>query len=271
MSNFFLRTITGILFVAVILGSLFIGEIGFALLFLVIIFGTMNEFYSLLSSNGYPTFKITGLTTGLLLFILIFLDKSLTLNVKYGILVVAYLLIPVSMVFKKPNNMLLVRFSSTILGIVYIALPLSLSLFIVYLTGEYEPWILLSLFVLLWANDTFAYLSGLAFGKTKLIERISPKKTLEGLFGGGLFTMLISVFINKWIPAELSLFDWLSIAFLIVAAGNIGDLTESVIKRSLNVKDSGRAFPGHGGFLDRFDSILLALPSVFAYLYIFKH
>jgi phosphatidate cytidylyltransferase len=110
----------------------------------------------------------------------------------------------------------------------------------------------------------------MAFGRTKLLERISPKKTWEGFIGGGLATIPFSVLIKNLVSLDFSITDWMIIAVLVVVAGNAGDLAESVLKRSLNVKDSGKVFPGHGGFLDRFDSILLALPAVFAYLYIFK-
>lgn len=270
MNNFFQRSITGFLFVIVIIGSLFIGEIGCALLFLVIIYGTQREFYILMERNNLPSYKLAGLTMGLITFILIFLDLSSDMHVRYGILALPYLLIPVSMIFDTSEKSPFIRFSTTVLGVVYIALPLTLALYMAYATGNYNAELLIAFFALLWANDTFAYLSGMAFGRTKLLERISPKKTWEGFIGGGLATIPFSVLIKNLVSLDFSITDWMIIAVLVVVAGNAGDLAESVLKRSLNVKDSGKVFPGHGGFLDRFDSILLALPAVFAYLYIFK-
>ncbi len=271
MNTFLQRTITGFLFVIVILGSLYLDEIGFALLFLVILFGTLKEFYSLLHQHQLPSFKLLGITLGLSVFIVMLLNYSFQTRIGYAILAVLYLTIPISVIFDKSGSYPLLKFGITILGVAYIAIPLSLSVHIAYFNGSYNSGLLMGFFVLLWANDTFAYLSGLAFGKTKLIERISPKKTWEGLLGGGIVTIGLSLLLEKVFPIGFSPADWMIIAFLIVTAGNFGDLTESVIKRALQVKDSGNIFPGHGGFLDRFDSILLALPAVFVYVYIFKH
>lgn len=271
MNNFLLRTITGILFVVVVIGSLLLDEIGFALLFLTIMFSAQREFYNLLETKGYVTFKIFGVALGLILFVLLFLEASYDIEVKYGLIVALYLIIPVALIFDKSGAQPVMRFAGTILGIVYVSLPLTLSIWLAYINGVYNAGLLIGVFVLLWANDTFAYLSGVSFGKTKFFERISPKKTWEGFIGGSIATIVLSVFLKNWIPFDLAVVDWMIIAVLVVVAGNFGDLTESVMKRSLQVKDSGRAFPGHGGVLDRFDSILLALPAVFAYLYIFKY
>lgn len=270
MNNFVQRTVTGLLFVIVILGSLYLDAIGFALLFLVMLTGSLQEFYILLHRNKYSSYKKIGVITGIALFVFAFLDMSFGIQTGYGWLVLLYLLIPASMLFDKTAGSPLTRFAVTNLGFVYIALPLTLANYMAFYTGTYHSGILMAFFILLWTNDTFAYLSGLVFGRTKLIERISPKKTWEGLIGGGLATVGLSQFIENIFSIGFNQMDWSIIAVLIVIAGNLGDLTESVIKRTLKVKDSGKVFPGHGGFLDRFDSILLALPAVFAYLFIFK-
>ena len=120
-------------------------------------------------------------------------------------------------------------------------------------------------FILLWANDTFAYLTGIIFGKHRLFERISPKKSWEGFFGGLVGTVVLSFLVAKLFPV-LPFYHWMAVAALIVVFGVYGDLIESLLKRNLKIKDSGHFLPGHGGILDRFDSVLLAAPMVYFYL-----
>jgi phosphatidate cytidylyltransferase len=143
-----------------------------------------------------------------------------------------------------------------------------------YLLGFYENYswnnefnyeLLIGFFILNWSGDTGAYLVGSAIGKNKLLERISPKKTIEGSLGGLILTVLIAYFISM-VFKQVSLLDWIIVAILIVIFGTAGDLFESMIKRKAEVKDSGTLIPGHGGILDRFDSILFSAPVVFIYL-----
>ena len=125
----------------------------------------------------------------------------------------------------------------------------------------------LAFMLMLWANDTGAYLSGRWLGRTKLFERHSPKKTWEG-FLGGIFHSAILAFIISHYYTELPWRTWVSVAIIIGVVGTTGDLVESMFKRSINIKDSGGILPGHGGLLDRFDGLLLACPAVFTYLYL---
>ncbi len=115
------------------------------------------------------------------------------------------------------------------------------------------------------ANDTGAYLVGRKFGKHKLFERISPKKTWEGSFGGAILGLGVG-YLNAQLFPDLSLFNWMIVALLVVVFGSLGDLVESMFKRSLGIKDSGKLLPGHGGILDRFDGIFIAAPVVYTYL-----
>lgn len=131
--------------------------------------------------------------------------------------------------------------------------------------GEYNYQIVLGFFFLLWANDTGAYLVGRKLGRTKLFERISPKKTWEGSIGGGLMGLGIG-YMNALLFPDLSLINWLVVALIVLIFGSLGDLVESMFKRSLNIKDSGKLLPGHGGLLDRFDGIFIAAPIVYTYL-----
>ncbi len=154
-----------------------------------------------------------------------------------------------------------------ILGQVFIALPFSLLNFLVFPSGEFNPVFLLSLFVLIWTNDTGAYVVGISFGKHKLFERISPKKSWEGFFGGIFFALILAYFLPQ-ITGEIDILRWFGFALIAVVFGTWGDLIESLIKRTVDVKDSGNILPGHGGLLDRFDSLLFAVPLIYIYLQI---
>lgn len=150
---------------------------------------------------------------------------------------------------------------------IYVLLPFMLYMRAAYLfEGSYHYYIALGFLLLLWANDTGAYFVGKALGKNKLFPRISPGKTWEGAIGGGVLSMFVALGLSSAFQS-LSVEQWVGMSFLITVGGIYGDLTESMIKRSLGVKDSGKLIPGHGGFLDRFDGLLLAAPLVAAWLY----
>lgn len=146
----------------------------------------------------------------------------------------------------------------------YIILPIILLTKIPQSDKSYNPKIIISIFILIWANDTFAFLIGKNFGKRKLFERISPKKTIEGFIGGLICAMLFSILIATYF-IEQSIYIWAAIALIVGFFGTIGDLVESRFKRFAGVKDSGKIMPGHGGILDRLDSIIFAAPFVFLF------
>ena len=132
----------------------------------------------------------------------------------------------------------------------------------------FSPGIVIGFFLLIWANDTGAYLSGVSFGKHKLMERISPKKTWEGFFGGLVTAMLVGWLLSGWLGV-VDKFEWVIIAVIVSVSGTYGDLVESMLKRSIGVKDSGTFLPGHGGFLDRFDSAIISFPLVYLFIALF--
>ena len=136
---------------------------------------------------------------------------------------------------------------------------------IAFRMGAFHPNIIFGLLLLTWANDTGAYLIGSQIGRTKLFPRISPKKTWEGSLGGVLVAFMTAYLLSLFFK-DLVLKDWLILAFLVSIFGSIGDLVESMLKRSLKIKDSGNLLPGHGGMLDRFDAFLFLLPFAAAYL-----
>lgn len=157
---------------------------------------------------------------------------------------------------------------------IYIGFPMAV---MVYIAMNYSPYILLTIFVLMWLNDTGAYLVGCSIGRHKLIERVSPKKTWEGFFGGLIFSMAVSLLIFYFIKPfegmehiDMSLIFWLSVGAIVSIIGTWGDLIESMIKRDLQIKDSGNLIPGHGGILDRIDSILFVLPAILLFLHFWQ-
>lgn len=147
----------------------------------------------------------------------------------------------------------------------YVALPLSLLVLSAMKDSYYHPYLLLGVFILTWTNDTFAFLTGSWLGKHKLVPHISPKKSIEGLIGGGLFTLGAAWLYSRF-NQDISFIQWLVTGIIVVIFGTLGDLSESVIKRNFNAKDSGTILPGHGGFLDRIDGLLFIGPAVYFYL-----
>lgn len=268
MDNFNKRTITGIFFIIFIVGSVLVGPYAFAVLFLFITILGVLEFYKMLESDNIHPGKIRGLLAGSFLYTSIALVSLTVLNPKYlliNILVLFYFFIhELFMKAEKP----FANVAYSFLGILYIVLPFSLLNFLFYQgfdLAKSKPFLLISFFCILWANDTMAYIIGLLIGKHKFFERISPKKTWEGSIGGLVFGLAMA-YVAFLFYGEYSLFHWLMIALIIIIFGALGDLAESSFKRSLKVKDSGSILPGHGGILDRFDSVLFSVPFVFLYL-----
>lgn len=155
----------------------------------------------------------------------------------------------------------------------YLIIPFILITKIPYGTYGYNPKIMISIFILIWVNDTFAYIVGKSIGKKKLLERVSPKKTIEGFIGGLLFCVLASCIISKYYIQikESNMYIWVIIAIIVGVFGTLGDLVESKLKRIAGVKDSGNIMPGHGGVLDRLDSIIFVAPFVFTFYQILHY
>ncbi|MEZ7504002.1 phosphatidate cytidylyltransferase [Flavobacterium sp. Arc2] len=164
-------------------------------------------------------------------------------------------------------------FSKYIYLIGYIILPFVIMTKIPFGINGYNPKILISIFILIWTNDSFAYIVGKSIGKTKLFERISPKKTIEGFIGGVVFCVIASYLISKYYIqiAEGKIYIWIIIALIVGIFGTIGDLIESKFKRFAGVKDSGKIMPGHGGVLDRLDSVIFVAPIVFLFYQILNY
>jgi phosphatidate cytidylyltransferase len=265
MNNFVKRTLSGFIFVTLVIGSILLSQYAFAAVFVVICGLSVREFHKL--SNRQNDVEVNlwlALFGGMLLFVSSFLHAAgiwrYPVFSAYGFYIV---IVFVSELYRHKANPLN-NWAYFIMGQVFVALPFSLLNFILFI-HNWQPLVLLAVFVTIWVNDTGAYLIGITFGKHRLFERISPKKSWEGFFGGAFFALLSGYVFSLLIP-EISLLNWLIFSEIIVVFGTFGDLIESLMKRTVGVKDSGNIIPGHGGLLDRFDSMLLAAPVIFIYL-----
>jgi phosphatidate cytidylyltransferase len=267
-SNFSQRTLTGFLFVTAVTLSIVSHSISFMALLILLNALCLFEFYELILPDKSEFEKYLAISAGTLIyymFALVF-RGSLSLAWYYHIIPLFLLLFIVKLYENTHNEFITLAYQ--LLGLVYITLPLIMFTKMGYFNSfEYNAGLPMGFLILLWTSDTGAYLAGRSFGKRKLFERVSPKKTWEGSIGGLLATLLVSLLIAQfeWFDG-VTLVDWLVIGLLIVAFGTYGDLFESLMKRNLVIKDSGTLLPGHGGILDRFDGLFLAVPAVFFYL-----
>jgi phosphatidate cytidylyltransferase len=269
LKTFFTRTLTAGGFVAVLLSCTYFSQWSFITLFEIITILGLVEFYTLAEKGANKPHKYWGTIVGSVLFISTALVCAHVVDTKMLLINIPFLfsIFIIELYTKSPNPFRNIAF--TILGIIYVALPFSLLNYIVMYTGTYSHQIIFGFFFILWCNDSGAYLAGSAFGKRKLFARISPGKSWEGSAGGALLAYVVVLIIHNWYTT-VTVIDWMVIAAILVVIGTLGDLVESLYKRSKNVKDSGSILPGHGGILDRFDSLIMATPFVFTYLYIIK-
>ena len=266
-SNLVQRAITSLVGAALILAALIYSDWTYFLIFATILGMSQMEFYKLSGLDGMLPLKSFGTILGLLIFTLTFLVEKEQFPHEY-----LYLIFPlVSLTFfiklyKKTDKKPFTGVAYTYLGIFYVAVPISLlNLAVFSVDGLYHYEILIGCLLILWASDSGAYFAGTRFGKTKLFERVSPKKSWEG-FLGGAFSALVVAFVLSQYFVVLEDWKWLVIAGIIIIAGTYGDLIESLFKRSIEIKDSGSVLPGHGGFMDRFDGLLLSAPFITAFL-----
>ncbi len=269
MNNFIKRTLTATVFVAVLLGCTFWSPISFSVLFFIITILGVWEFYTLSEKGGSQPQKIIGTTVAALFFagnalVCIFHLNPLILIIFIPLL---FLIFIIELYLKAENPFRNIAF--TVLGIIYVALPFSLLNHINWSSGSYNYQLLFGIFFIIWSNDSGAYLVGSTIGKHKLFLRVSPGKSWEGSIGGAIISYCVTFIISGWYTS-ISRVDWMAIATLLIIFGTLGDLVKSIYKRSLNVKDSGNILPGHGGILDRFDSLIMGTPFVFTYLYLEK-
>ena len=268
MKNFIQRSITGIIYVIIIIASILLHPFVFAFVFTGITAIGLVEFYNLATTEQIHPWKLTGTFAGVALFITNFLYASGYIQLSLLISLVLLLFVIFFLGLFRWREHIILNTGVTFLGILYIAFPLSLLIYLGYPKKESSSFtyeILIGYMIIHLLYDASAYITGSLIGKHKIMEKVSPGKTWEGLIGGLIIALGIALILSG-IFKIITRTDWLIITLITVITGTLGDLVESGIKRNASIKDSGRLLPGHGGILDRIDSILLSVPFVLLYL-----
>ncbi len=279
MQGLLKRVITAVFFVIVMLGGIYGGQYPFVILFAIITALCLWEFLSITLQKNQKRDrirKVIGLVFGLTPFVMV---SMLKLNLLHDpedfVLFTSMLCFPIIFLCfvyelftasKEP----FANVAYIILGMVYIGTPFALVNFIAFDGEQFQANTVFGLLLLTWINDTAAYLVGSKIGKTKLFPRISPNKTWEGSIGGGIFTLIFAGFLGSFFPVQ-NIIQWLVLGGIVVIFGSIGDLIESMFKRSFDIKDSGTLLPGHGGLLDRFDAFIFLAPFATAFILMVRY
>ncbi len=274
MKNLTVRALSGAILAVVMIGATLLSQWSFGALLLVLLVGGMNEFYTLSARQDQRPQRLIGLIMGVMLFMLNFAfvsddieilgsaNAAFTFGLAFVLLVVPLMF--VCELYRKEGNPA-AGVGVTLAGVLYVALPFSLMCYIPIVGSEtWNPWVMIAYIAIIWANDVFAYLVGMSVGRHPLFARLSPKKSWEGFFGG-----LAGAVVAGIVAARLlddSMWAWAGLALIASVTGVLGDLVESMFKRAASVKDSGSIIPGHGGWLDRFDALILSAPFVFVYM-----
>lgn len=280
MKELGIRTFSGLILIAVFSGAVLFSRWSFGALLLAILVGCQWEFYRICRRGGVSPQSFTGLICGIALFVVNFIifrqfgDGGIA-DYAAGnavLILLLYIVVLLPSIFicelaRKSDNPI-ANIAATVTGVVYAAVPVSLLLYIPLLLGggEWNGWMMLGFVLIVWANDVFAYLVGCTFGKHRMCERISPKKSWEGFFGGVAGAIAVGLLVGRLLGGSLPV--WGGLAAVTAVTGVAGDFVESMFKRSVGIKDSGAMLPGHGGWLDRFDAMLISVPFVFVYLLI---
>ncbi|MFZ6000685.1 MAG: phosphatidate cytidylyltransferase [Bacteroidota bacterium] len=268
-SNLTQRIITAILGAAAIVFGIVFSEWTYFAIFFIICLFSLIEFYNLAGLDGMLPQKTFGTISGLIIYSLSFFIERGDISYRYYFLFFPLIsCVYIIKLYKKFERKPFTNIAFTFLGIFYVAIPFALLNIAAFENGFYDFQIIFGCLFILWATDTGAYFAGTYFGRRKLFERISPKKSWEGALGGALLAYIFA-FTIAYFFHSLEFWKWMVVAAIIIVGGVFGDLVESLLKRSIEIKDSGDALPGHGGFLDRFDGLLISAPFIVAFLEIF--
>jgi phosphatidate cytidylyltransferase len=272
LKNFLTRTLTGFFIVLIVLGSIWFHQLSFLALGLLIITGSQLELLRLVFPTTHKEHLLSGLATSYTVYIVSALIACGYISSIFLLLIILPLIVLSILELYKSGGKHFDSISKVILTTVYSTLPYVLMVFYAISGNKpessFSPEMIVAFFILIWINDTGAYLVGASIGRNKLFEKVSPNKTWEGFAGGLLLTVLASWFAGGLLdiyPRTI----WIVTGVLVSVFATFGDLFESLIKRNAGVKDSGRILPGHGGFLDRFDGVTFAFPMVYLYLTFF--
>lgn len=265
MKENIIRALSGVMYVSILVVSIFSSEFAFTTLFLLFGIICLWELQRLLHLRSY---------LGYILLLALFYIFSYARLSPYGTQVLLLITIFVNLFLVKDlllvHKIPLFEKKKYIIIIFYLIASLIFLTLIPSYTGDFTPELVVGIFSLIWINDTFAYLVGKNFGRRKLFERISPKKTIEGFLGGMIFTG-IAGYVVFLITGLLNIQIWIGLAVILSVFGTLGDLIQSKFKRQAGVKDSGRLMPGHGGLFDRLDSIIFSSPFIYAYLQLMNY
>lgn len=279
LKNLSVRILTGAGLAAVLFGATLLSPWGYVALMAVIAAVGTWEFYNLCNHCGYTPQRVMGVALAVILFgfgAALFASFAIARSFEAEIVILAallYLLVAVPSVFvcelfRKAEHPI-ANVATTLAGVVYVALPTAMMLAVPLLLsdkGEWNPWYALCYILTIWANDSFAYLTGITIGKNRMCERISPKKSWEGFVGGVVASVGFAALWGHLLGGNIAV--WAGLGAVIAVTGVAGDFVESLFKRSAGVKDSGSFLPGHGGMLDRFDALFISAPYVVLYLII---
>ena len=260
MREIVVRSISGILYVLIVVFSMYTSRELFMILFLILGLQTLKEFKKLIGLKHFTPYLLLPIS---LLLISYYYPGDIILYTYLGISLLVSILLAKDV--QSTTNSLLLKKQKYIPTMLYIISGFVFLTLIPFSKGVFKPEIIVGVFVLIWCNDTFAYIIGKSLGKNKLLERVSPKKTIEGFFGGILGAVIASFIIFNVLDIY-TLPVWISLAVIISVCGSIGDLVQSNYKRQAGVKDSGNVMPGHGGLYDRLDSAIYASPFIYAFL-----
>lgn len=274
MRNFLIRGQTAIIFASVMIVGIWWNVYSYGVLMGIIILFTLYEYFKIISytreaNKVSKLYMPLGVLTGLATF-------ASSLLVLEGFVSSVIYVIPTCLLFLffaleifSESQRPLANIAQNITGIIYVSIPFAILNYCAIKDFSYEPRIVLGILFLVWISDAGAYVFGSLFGKHKFLERISPNKTIEGFFGGAVGCLIVA-YLQYLIFGIFGLRDWLALSLIIWIFATVGDLIESMFKRSVSIKDTGTFFPGHGGFLDRFDAFIFAAPFAAAYILLIR-